>query len=65
MGFDVHWVAGGFEPGWHANGATTVVPGLGIDDDGPPDCQAFGVGDLCEDYGDNVGTNGVTATHGL
>ena len=37
MGFDVHWVAGGFEPGWHANGATTVVPGLGIDDDGPPD----------------------------
>ena len=32
MGFDVDWVAGGFEQGWHATGATTVVPGLGIDD---------------------------------
>ena len=37
MGFDVDWVAGGFEQGWHATGATTVVPGLGIDDIGPPD----------------------------
>ncbi|MDG2907252.1 MAG: glycosyltransferase family 4 protein [Acidimicrobiales bacterium] len=37
MGFDVDWVAGGFEPGWHADGAMTVVPGLGIDDNDPPD----------------------------
>jgi glycosyltransferase involved in cell wall biosynthesis len=37
MGFDVDWVAGGFEQGWHAKGATTVVRGLGIDDDDPPD----------------------------
>jgi glycosyltransferase involved in cell wall biosynthesis len=35
MGFAVDWVAGGFEPGWSADGPATVVPGLEIGGDGP------------------------------
>ncbi len=41
LGFDVAWVAGAFEHGWDAPGATTAVPGLGIGDEHPPNPAAL------------------------